>query len=267
MKKISAVRFGLLISIAAILFSSCGSTKKIRYFQDLPETSQANEFSAAEYVEPTIQPDDILAITVTTNDPLATNAINSRNGGLTNTAGANPQAGMITPVSGYLVNKAGFVEVPTLGSIKLLGLTTMKARETVRDKAAKFFVNPVVDVRYSNFRVTVLGEVNRPASYVIPNEQVTLLDAIGYAGDLTFFGKRNNITLIRKDGVGRNISVKIDLTKKSAMNSPYFYLKQNDVIYVEPNKTKVLNNDNNAARFITIAATVFTAIILGVRYL
>lgn len=257
----------LLSAIFALCaLSSCVNTKRLKYFRDLPESTQASEIAIADYTEPNIQPDDILAINVNTIDPQATIAINSRNGGFAN-VGVNPQSGMITPVSGYLVDKAGFVDVPILGRIKVGGLTTLKAREVLKAKGNEFFKNPVVDVRFSNFRITVIGEVNRPASYIIPNEQVSLLDAIGYAGDLTIYGRRENILLIRKDAGGKNLTVKLDLSKKGTLNSPYFYLRQNDVIYVEPDKTKVLNNDNNLIKYITAGATIFTAIILGIRYL
>jgi polysaccharide export outer membrane protein len=266
MKNISlpkGVLFAALFSLC--MFSSCVNTKRLKYFQDLPESSQAKEVDIAAYSETFIQPDDILAININTVDPTATNSINSRNGGFSNAG--TPQSGMITPVSGYLVDKMGFVDVPILGKIKLGGLTTLKAREIITTEAVKSFKNPVVDVRFLNFKITVIGEVNRPASYVVPNEQVSLLDAIGFAGDLTVYGQRENVLLIRKDAAGKNVTVKMDLTKKATLNSPYFYLKQNDVIYVEPNKTKVLNNDNNLIKYITAGATIFTAIVLGIRYL
>ncbi|AMR33521.1 hypothetical protein A0256_19885 [Mucilaginibacter sp. PAMC 26640] len=258
-----AILFTALIGLCT--FSSCFNTKRLKYFQDLPTSNNAAEVDIASYSETFIQPDDILAININTIDPQATNSINSRNGGFVNAG--SPQSGMITPVSGYLVDKTGFVDVPVLGKIKVGGLTTVKAREVIAAKAVESFKNPVVDVRFLNFKITVIGEVNRPASYVVPNEQVSLLDAIGFAGDLTVYGQRENVLLIRKDASGKNITVKMDLTKKATLNSPYFYLKQNDVIYVEPNKTKVLNNDNNVIKFITAGATVFTAIILGIRYL
>jgi polysaccharide export outer membrane protein len=266
MKNISlpkGILFAALFSLC--MFSSCVNTKRLKYFQDLPESAQAKEVDIAAYSETFIQPDDILAININTIDPTATNSINSRNGGFSNAG--TPQSGMITPVSGYLVDKMGFVDVPILGKIKLGGLTTLKARETITAEAVKSFKNPVVDVRFLNFKITVIGEVNRPASYVVPNEQVSLLDAIGFAGDLTVYGQRENVLLIRKDAAGKNVTVKMDLTKKATLNSPYFYLKQNDVIYVEPNKTKVLNNDNNLIKYITAGATIFTAIVLGIRYL
>ncbi|MBL4678618.1 MAG: polysaccharide biosynthesis/export family protein [Mucilaginibacter sp.] len=267
MRKITAPAF-LLFSLPVILFlSSCGSTKRLRYFQDLPESHTASELALAAYTEPHIQPDDILSIHINTIDADATAAINARNVGYTNMGaqaqGATPQAAG----TGYLVDKDGYVDIPIVGRLKVGGLTTAEARDAIKAKSASSFKNPVVDVRYANFKITVIGEVSRPATYVLPNEQVTLLDAIGYAGDLTIYGKRENILVIRKDANGKNFTVKLDLTQKSTLNSPYFYLKQNDVVYVEPNKTKVLNNDNNVIKYITAAATIFTAIVLGIRYL
>jgi polysaccharide export outer membrane protein len=143
----------------------------------------------------------------------------------------------------------------------------MQARAAVKERASHSFNDPVVDVRFSNFKITVIGEVNHPAAYVVPNQQVTLLDAIGYAGDLTVYGRRTNVLLIRKGADGRNVSVRIDMTKKSMLSSPYFYLKQNDIVYVEPLKTKVLNNDTNVIKYLTLAATLLTAAILAKRYL
>lgn len=266
MKRNFIAQLTLLIVCATVLLSSCANTKKLRYFQDLSESTEAKTVSVADFTDPTIQPDDILAININTIDAQATYSINSRNGGYSN-IGVNPQLGGVAAASGYLVDRNGFVDIPVLGKIKLSGSTTLAARDLIAAKAQVSFKNPVIDVRFSNFKITVIGEVNRPASYVIPNEQVTLLDAIGYAGDLTIYGKRENILLIRKDPNGRNLSVKLDLTKKATLNSPYFYLRQNDVIYVEPNKTKVLNNDNNVIKYITAAATIFTAVVLGARYL
>ncbi len=255
----------LITVIAFSSLTSCMNTKRLTYFKDLSASNQPEEVSIATYSETLIQPDDILAININTIDQQATNSINSRNGGFVNAG--TPQSGMITPVSGYLVDKTGFVDVPIIGKVKVGGLTTMKAREIIATKSIESFKNPVVDVRFLNFKITVIGEVNRPASFVVPNEQVSILDAIGFAGDLTIYGQRENILLIRKEASGKSITVKLDLTKKATLNSPYFYLKQNDVIYVEANKTKILNNDNNLIKYITAVATVFSAIVLAVRFL
>lgn len=255
MKKIPFYCYALLIAMA---FSSCASSKKLAYFQNIPENYKPVAIDIAEYTEPVIHPDDVLAININTLDPQAVMVINNRDSGI-------PLTGTSSN-SGYLVDKAGFVEIPVLGKVKLAGMTTFEAKEELHQRAMEFYKDPIVEVRFSNFRVTVLGEVSNPASYVMPNERVTVLDALGYAGDLTVYGKRDNIMLIRKDPMGEDIAVRMDLTDKRILNSPYFYLQQNDVIYVEPSKTRLLNADNTLPRYLGLAATLVTAYVLLVRY-
>jgi polysaccharide export outer membrane protein len=251
------------VALVIILSCSCGSTKKLIYVQDVSPASAPAPLALGNYTEPVIQPDDILAITINTTDPNATLSINNKNGVYTN--GGTATNGSSNPLAGYLVSKDGNVEIPVIGTIKLGGLTTYEARKSLKALARKSFENPIVDVRFSNFKITVLGEVNHPAAYIVPNEQVTILDALGYAGDLTIYGRRTNVLLIRKGINGNTVSVRLDMTRKEFLNSPYYYLKQNDVLYVEPLKTKVLNNDNNLVKYLSLAATLFTAAILAKR--
>lgn len=264
MKRRTLFTSPLLFLTGLVLVCSCNA-KKLVYFQDVSEAKAPAEVASSTYTEPVIQPDDILAINVNTTDPAATATINARNGVYVN-GGSNPQNGSANPLAGYLVDKDGNVDIPVIGKVKLSGLTTSQARETITERAKHSFINPVVDVRFSNFKITVLGEVNHPAAYIIPNEQVTLLDAIGYAGDLTVYGRRTNVLLIRKQPDGKSVSVRLDMTKKEVLKSPFFYMKQNDVVYVEPLKTKVLNNDNNLVKYLSLAATLLTAAILAKRY-
>jgi polysaccharide export outer membrane protein len=139
--------------------------------------------------------------------------------------------------------------------------TTDQVRDAVRTKAAEFYKDPVVNVRFANFKITVLGEVTRPASYVMPNEKITLLDAIGAAGDLTIYGRRENILLIR-DNNGNKEFIRFNLNDSKIFSSPYFYLRQGDVVYVEPNKSKVVSTDVAQVRRISIMATVLTLLIV-----
>jgi polysaccharide export outer membrane protein len=233
--------------------------------QDVSASAAPSAITLGAYNEPVIQPDDILSINVNTTDPAATLSINNKNGVYAN--GGTSANGSANPLAGYLVAKDGTVDIPVIGTVKLGGSTTFEARKTLRALAVKSFENPIVDVRFSNFKITVLGEVNHPAAYILPNEQVTVLDAIGYAGDLTIYGRRTNVLLIRKGANGNNVSVRLDMTKKEFLSSPYYYLKQNDVVYVEPLKTKVLNNDNNFIKYLSLAATLLTAAIFAKRYL
>ena len=254
-----------LVAIVSIIACSCSSTKKLIYVQDVSSASAPAPLALGNYTEPIIQPDDILAININTTDPNATLSINNKNGVYTN--GGTSTNGSSNPLAGYLVGKDGNVDIPVIGTVKLGGLTTFEARKNLKAIAKKSFENPIVDVRFSNFKITILGEVNHPAAYIVPNEQVTVLDALGYAGDLTIYGRRTNILLIRKGFNGNNVSVRLDMTKKDILNSQYYYLKQNDVLYVEPLKTKVLNNDSNLVKYLSLAATLLTAVILAKRYL
>lgn len=250
-----------LLAALAVVFagSSCTTSKKLKYFQNIPEMKAPVEIQVGDYSDPVIQPDDILSINVNTVDPEAVEAINSK-------SRSNPYQGSTTDVKGYRVDKQGFIELPVLGSVKLAGLTTFEAKQALYDKAAEFYKDPVVDVRFSNFRVTILGEVNRPASYLIPNEKVSVLDALGYAGDMTVYGKRNNVLLIRENQEGKDMAVRMDLTDKSMLNSPYFYLKQNDILYVEPSRNRLLNADNTLPRYLGLAATLVSTYVLLIRF-
>jgi polysaccharide export outer membrane protein len=253
-----------LICVATL--NACTTAKKLKYFQDLPENSQLKEVGQSQFTEPVIQADDILSITVNTTEPEAGQVINARNG-VNLAAGINSATGIVGTGAGYLVDKDGIIEVPILGKVQVGGLTTSAAREVIRTAAKKNFKDPIVDVRFSNFKITVLGEVNHPATYLLPNERITLLDAIGYAGDMTIYGKRNTVLIMRKSTDGKNYAVTVDMTKKDVINSPNFYLKQNDVVYVEPRRGKQdSNTENTVLKYITVAATVLTAIVLLHRY-
>ncbi|RYF22888.1 MAG: hypothetical protein EOO42_08100 [Flavobacteriales bacterium] len=241
-----------LRSLIALFFigflASCATTKKVSYFQDIPLTGGSQIKTMATFTEPLIQVDDILAIQIFSIDPQSTQVVNQASS--QSTLGGNSATNTTQVVAGFLVDKNGEVELVGLGKIKLAGLTTYQAKNLVREKAETLYKKPSVEVRFVNFKVTVLGEVNRPAVYTMPNEKVTFFDALGLAGDMTIFGKRENVLLIRDNG-GKKEFIRFDLNSTDLINSPYFYLKQNDVIYVEPNKGKAATL--NAARTQTYA--------------
>ncbi|TCC94201.1 hypothetical protein EZ428_05330 [Pedobacter frigiditerrae] len=233
------------------LLASCASTKKVSYFQDIPLTGGSQIKTMATFTEPVIQADDILSINILSIDPQSTMVVNQGTslqslGGTTNSATATAAQ----QASAFLVDKNGEVELVGIGKLKLAGLTTFEAKNLIRTKVAALYNKPSVEVRFANFKITVLGEVNRPAVYTMPNEKVTFLDALGLAGDMTIFGRRENVMLIR-DNAGKKEFIRFDLNSTEFINSPYFYLKQNDVIYVEPNKGKAASL--NAARTQTYA--------------
>ncbi|GAA4319451.1 polysaccharide biosynthesis/export family protein [Compostibacter hankyongensis] len=248
--------------VSCLELLSCSSTQKVTYFHNLRDSIHVVELQEAPFKEPVIGPDDILVINVNTVDPDATAVINS--GNLPNPANGQSTSNSITQqlISGYLVNREGFVELPVLGKVRLSGLTTDQAREVVRHKAEEFFKNPSVTIRFANFRVTVLGEVNRPSSYIIPNERVSVFDAIGYAGDLTLYGKRKNVLLLRKEKNGKTEAVRLNLSNSSLISSPYYYLKQNDILYVQPTRSKVANTDVAWVRNISLLTSIASVLIV-----
>jgi polysaccharide export outer membrane protein len=214
----------LLILVIALVTSSCGGSKNVSYFNGVKD---GNIVSNTPLPESIIQKNDILNITVSSLNPEASLVFNS------------PSAtGNSAP--GYLVNADGDIMFPMLGTIKAEGLTKNQLKENIakslHDK--KLLLDPIVTIRYSNFRVTVLGEVNSPTVVSVPSEKISLLEALGLAGDLTIYAKRQNVMIIREEN-NEKIIKRIDLNSAELFTSPYYYLKSGDIVYVEPNKTKV----------------------------
>ena len=254
--------FAPALYLSLTLFS-CSSPRKIKYFQDIPDSGKLKTIAKAEYLEPTIQADDILTILVETVDPQATASINLGNVPVQSTGsiiGTSVSAQQV--LSGYLVSKSGYVEVPVLGRIKLLGYTTEEARDIVLKEALKYFKEPTVIVRYANFKISVTGEVLKPGQYIMPNEKVSIMDALAVAGDLTIFGKRENVLLIRENADGTKTPYRINLKNSDIMSAPYYYLKQNDIIYVEPRKAKSDATDASQAKYITLAGALLSIILV-----
>ncbi|TXK36405.1 polysaccharide export protein [Pontibacter qinzhouensis] len=227
-----------LVLAVAILFSftvtSCTNTRQAVYFNNIQESEYLDK---AESLEPVIQANDLLSITVSSMNPAASeifnvsSTTNARNASATNS---------ISQVAGYLVDPDGYIQFPFLGRVKAAGLNKKDFQNAIKDEISqrKLLIDPIIDVRYLNYKVSVLGEVARPAVLTVPNEKLTLLEALGLAGDLTIYAKRDNILLIREEG-GKKKLTRIDLTTDALFTSPYYYLKSNDIIYVEPNKTKI----------------------------
>ncbi|RZK26255.1 MAG: hypothetical protein EOO43_03365 [Flavobacterium sp.] len=247
-----------------LLLSSCITNKKATYFQDISEAQQTILKVSAKYTELTIKPDDILSITITTIDPQSVSALNQ--GASLPVVGAASSSGAAQPLNGFLVNKNGEIQLAMIGVLKVAGLSTFEAKELIQKKAKIYYKDPDVQVRFANFRVTVLGEVNRPSTYTIPNEQVSVLDVLGLAGDLTVYGMRENIMVVRANDNQTKEFGRLNISSAEIFNSPYFYLKQNDIIYVEANKSKIAASDANRTRLITIGTSIASAlIVLAIR--
>ena len=262
-----AIAFFLLVFI----FSSCVSYKKIPYFKDVPDSTSLS-VQLPNFNEPVIQYDDILSIAVNTLDLQSSTGINMSTPTISG-AGASSAVSGLQALSGggsslaipsnstYRVNRRGDIDVPLIGKISVLGLTTTELKDTIQKKMTEYYKMPTVDVRFANFKVTVLGEVMRPGTYTIPNEKLTLLEAIGLSGDMTIFGKRDNVLLMR-DSLDKKKMVRLNLNSKQFISSPYYYIRQNDIIYVEPTEAKIANLDAVQTKYIGIASAVLSIIII-----
>lgn len=245
--------FGLFI-LVLVMFSSCGSRKNMVYLQ--PDSTQMN--TLYEQYVPKIQPSDILTVVVTAADPKATIPFNPvsmmANGNLTQQTDL-----ALRPT--YTVDNSGDIILPMLGKVHVAGLTRVQAIDKIRKELGDYIKDPGVNINFNNFRISVLGEVNRPGSFILPTERVTILEALGLAGDLTIRGVRENIMLVREVD-GQKTIHRIDLTQQNTLNSPYYYLVQNDVIYVEPNKAQINNSKlgANTNIIISIASLLITVI-------
>jgi polysaccharide export outer membrane protein len=253
--KLAALFFAITLSC------SCVSNKKIAYFQDIQSVKQAKLDSAIAFTEPVIQPDDILSINIFTLNPQSGAIINQA--ASTPTLGGNTNNSVSTQSTGFLVDKNGEIELSLIGKLKVAGLTTYQARELIREKATDIYKQPNVQLRFANFKVSVLGEVNAPSAYTLPNEKVTILDALSLAGDLTIYGRRENVLIVR-DNNGKKEFARLDLNSSNIFSSPFYYLKQNDVIYVEPNKRKVSASNSAQIQTIGVIASVISVIVLAI---
>lgn len=223
-----------------MFLASCGSVKNVAYLQNSDEV----DFSKSDFLyDARIMPKDVLTITVNTVNPEAAAPFNltvptSFNQQLRNTYS---QAVLQT----YLVDNQGFIDYPVLGRLEVGGLTKSMCEKMLHDKIKPYLnetENPVVTVRMSNYKISVIGEVNRPGMFTVSNEKITILEALAQAGDLSIYGVRDRVKLIREDAKGRKEIHTINLNDAEIINSPYYYLQQNDVVYVEPNKVKARNS-------------------------
>ncbi|HET7002054.1 MAG TPA: polysaccharide biosynthesis/export family protein [Puia sp.] len=227
--------FSGFILIVLILFSTSCSTKKVIYFDGVKDVTIKSKFPPN--IESLIQINDLLSITVSSANPAASAIFNAPNESTPTTTSATFGN---TLTIGYLVNLNGDILFPVLGKIHAEGLTKsqLQALLTKQLVETKQLIDPIVTIRQLNFRVSVLGEVAKPGVYTTPNEKISLLEALSFAGDITIYGKKDNVMLVREDEKGDKLIVRIDLTSSSLFTSPYYYLKSNDVIYVEPNQNR-----------------------------
>lgn len=252
MKKL---HFSLIAIVLAVLMTGCKSHKQVPYFQNIDEVSLA---ASRGLYDAHIMPKDILTITVNSDDPtgeterpfnlMVRNTLNG-NGNIGTTNGS---------LKTYLVENDGTINFPVIGRIKVQGKTKRECENYIEGLIRNHFNEDkhlIVTVNMSNYRVTVTGEVARPCVVSVTSEKMNIMEALAQAGDLTIYGERKNVMLIREDELGEKHVYKIDLTNAELINSPLYYLQQNDIIYVTPNSTKAKNSDIGQSTSLWFSAT------------
>lgn len=239
-----ASRLNIVLLALIITLVSCAQPKKIVYFQNIPDSlSTATAVPVIAFEEPRITVNDILNISVQTIDQKDVVKPGTE--------------GTADETTGYKVDKNGEVDIPLVGTVKLAGLTTAEAKEAVKEKAKKLFVDPVVNIQLASYYFNVVGDVGKPGRIVMPVEKISIIDALALAGDLTIQGKRENIMIIRDDN-GKKTFARLDLTSSEIFRSPYYYIKNGDCIYIEPNKSKIRSADPTRERYLSYAISLIS---------
>ena len=250
------ILLGILILISA---SSCISGKKITYFQNMENLGQ--EVNAAKN-SLEIKPNDLLTISVAAENLESVQPFNLPV--ISTPSALDPTRATGSPaLQTYLVDSDGNIEFPVLGTVEVADLNRQELSEQLEEAITRYVQNPIVNVRIANFQVSVLGEVARPGTYTVPDEYLSLSKALGLAGDLTIYGKRDNVLVIRENE-GKKTYEYLDLTDSKSLNSEYYYLQQNDVVYVEPNNAQKQSAayNRNASVYISIASVLISLAIL-----
>ena len=223
-----------ILFILLFLLFSCASKKDIVYYQNIDGISTSQNTVSYEVK---IQPDDLLMIIVSAEDPEIAIPFNLMTVAVSNTGKPDIATGQLTTQT-YLVDRNGSIEFPILGKLQVGGLTRSEVLQMLKDKIGVYIKNPIINLRITNFKISLQGEVTLPGTYPVASERVTLIEALSLAKDLTIYGRRDNILVIREVNGIKSYN-RVDINKADFINSPFYYLAQNDVVYVEPNKTKV----------------------------
>ncbi len=254
-----------LFKVACLLYVinccvGCGDIKKLQYLQGSFDTAQVASYAVAE---PVIQKNDLLGITVFSDNPKASAIYNQPSAASTSVPGLAEESMPVgtTGARGYLVDQNGNIQFQGLGDLHVEGMTKKQVAGLLDDSLAKYLQNPYYDIRFLNYKITIIGDVAKPSVYSIPSERVTILEALGLAGDLNVTARRDNLLIIREQNGKREFG-RIDLTKPDIFNSPYFQLKQNDVVYVDLTRNKAAQNSQATVRNVTLATSILSTVAL-----
>ena len=245
----------LWLLLLPFLLTACQSYKKVPYFQNVEVVNEVEQ--QEKLYDAKIMPKDLLTIVVSCTNPelaIPFNLTVASNAGIAvSTSSYVTTQPVLQP---YLVDNEGNINFPVLGELKLGGLTKREAEQLIIDKLKPYMKEtPIVTVRMVNYKISVIGEVTRPGTFTISNEKVNLLEALAMAGDMTVYGLRDNVKLIREDATGKQEIITLDLNKSETILSPYYWLQQNDVVYVTPNKAKARNSDIGNSTSLWFSAT------------
>ncbi|GAB3163134.1 polysaccharide biosynthesis/export family protein [Telluribacter humicola] len=255
----------LVLSICFGGLTSCVSPKSVVYFQG-KDLRYSSDNITQNYV-PTIQPNDLISVVVGSLSAESNEIFNFANLFTTSSMNYSTTGGGSRAQSvGYLVDHEGNIEMPLAGKINILGLETQVAAEKIRKCLQTYLREPTVSIRTLNFKVSVMGEVNNPAVYVIPDEKITLPELLSLAGDMTIYGRRDNILIIREEN-GKREYARLDFTSRDIFRSPYYYLHKNDVIYVEPVKARLTSTDRTMQVLPLVLSSITTLTVLVFNFL
>lgn len=237
-------------SLLVLIVCSCGTSRNLVYFDDLNTDTLA---LVNNDITPRIRSKDILSINVSSLDP--------ESNSLFNTGKISPNTAIATESmsEGFLVNEDGYINFPVVGKVLLRGLSLEEATEKMTLLISQYLKNPIVNIRFLNYTVTVLGEVVNPSTFTVPSPSINILQALAMAGDMTVFGKRENVLLIREVN-GVRVTTRINLNDKALLNSPNFYLQQNDIVYVEPHSRSKVAQVSPFNRFIPVVVSAISAL-------
>lgn len=239
---------------------SCKPAKELVYYQNIDGLAASEKKNSYEIK---IQPDDMLMIIVSAEDPESALPFNLTAASIPTTSGSNTFLRGQESLQTYLVDAAGTIDFPVLGKLQVGGLSRSELMQQLESKISKYIKNPIINIRLTNFKVSVQGEVTNPGTFSVNSDRVTLIEAISMAKDLTIYGKRDNILIIREVNGVKSYN-RVDLTKADFINSPFYYLAQNDVVYVEPNKVRINGAavGSNTGVIISVTSLVITLITL-----
>lgn len=259
-KFMKKLRFKIFVFFGFLFIASCVSKKDIVYLQsDEFDTAKVNNDYQLRF-----KPDDLLQITISSEDLLSVQPFNLplvSYSSVINNVIAQPQ------LQAYLIDKNGNIDFPVLGTLKLGGLSRVEVISMLKNKLHPNLVkNPIININISNFKITVQGDVGIPGSFRIPNERISIFDALGLAGDLLLSARRDNVLVIREEGDSK-VKYRVDLTSNTMMTSPVYYLQQNDLVYVEPNKAKMQDAKftRTSGLFISLASILISLITVVTR--